>query len=506
MTIVGLLRNHSPGLTLGLAITLACHTATTASAQFNPSSGSGPGTGTGMSGGASRNTTGTGLESGGMGSPTGTGYESGGSLRLPGADRYTPMPRGLPRVNPNEPVPFGPGIDVTFPDEQPAIPLDALLGTDDGGPRASERSTVTEVHLDYAKRIPVPGERSLALSRIASAATFSNQLDMAERALDAASEAAFATPPGLIQDQRLISILTALNTLAEARLREGRVQPDPLLRSDSDDKPAEAMPEATPYDPVDVIRSAMGDWRRAATLAQRITNRTFRTEYMARVAESMAYGSSSILNDFPAAIQESTEAEGFDTSYGGLPDQLLREARELASKIDRPVWHDQALVVVSAAAADSNQYARAVQIARTIPNPEVRTNALIKVAEVQARRRDPDGATSSYRLAAEAVASITQDDPRAVLAGVLIDSLITVGRFEDARASVSLYSEEAQRIVALGAIAESQGRRGAGTSALKWINAEMPARYRSWLYRKVNNGVVAAIEQNRSRDLTKSAE
>src|SRR5205807_4976509 len=116
------------------------------------------------------------------------------------------------------------------------------------------------------------------------------------------------------------------------------------------------------------------------------------------------------------------------------------------------------------------------------------------------RRGDPKGATSTYKEAALAVASIPLDDPRDVLTGVLIDNLISVGRFEDARASVNLYSSVPLKMIALGAIAESQGRRGAAAEALAWINREVPAQYRSQLYRRVSNGVVSTIEQNRSRD------
>ncbi len=126
----------------------------------------------------------------------------------------------------------------------------------------------------------------------------------------------------------------------------------------------------------------------------------------------------------------------------------------------------------------------------------------LKVTETQARRGDPKGATQTYKEAAEAVASIPLDDPRAVLAGVLIDNLVAVGRFEDARASVGLYPDEPRRLVALGAIAESQGRRGAAKSAVAWIERDVPAQYRSQLYRRVSNGVVSAIENSRTRDLS----
>src|SRR5207302_5087672 len=111
-------------------------------------------------------------------------------------------------------------------------------------------------------------------------------------------------------------------------------------------------------------------------------------------------------------------------------------------------------------------------IARSIPQPEVRTDALVRLAFAQARRGDPQGATLTYREAAQAVASIPLDDPRAVLAGVLIDNLISVGRFEDARSTIVLYPDNDRRLIALGAVAESQGFRGASDTAVDWIRRE----------------------------------
>src|SRR5262249_25457324 len=220
MTSARLLRT----LTLGLALTLGSAAPTAAQPL---SSGSGAGTGTGLSGGAARNSTGTGLESGGGASATGSGFQSGlgpgglpsNSLLLPGAGRYDPFPRGrLPRVLPEASVPLGPGANVTFPGESAMIPLDALRAAEPGV-KATDLSRVTDLHLDYARRIPSPGDRSLALSRVASAATFSSQLDLADQALIDASKAALETAPGLVQDQRLRSIISALMDLAEARLR-----------------------------------------------------------------------------------------------------------------------------------------------------------------------------------------------------------------------------------------------------------------------------------------------
>lgn len=507
-----MLRSWSSGPPLGLA--LAIYLLASPAVHAQPmSSGSGAGTGTGMSGGAARNSTGTGLESGGA-NATGTGIESGSGLLLPGSGNYFGpansrgrllMPDRFPAGGG---VPMGPGADTVFPGEAPVMLPDVTM---ESGliQNSATMSTVTDRHLHYARKIPNPGERSLTLSRVASAATFTNQLDLAETALADASKAGMLIPQGMVRDQRLISIITAFMNLAEARLRDGRGDTPPPPEPPPAVSPAEAnKAEPTPiespkFDRNELIRKAQADWTDAAKLALAIGNPTYRSELLYRVSDSMAYGSQTIINEFPGADAGSGKASsGVNRSFAGLPDAILEQASNLAARIDRPVWHDRALVAVASAAAESRQFARALKVARMIPQPEVRTDALLKIAEVQARRNDAQGATATYREAAEAVASIPLDDPRAVLAGVLIDNLIAVGRFDDARASVKLYSDNPHRLIALGAIAESQGRRGAAASALAWIDRDVPPEYRSQLYRRVSNGVVAAVESNRSRDLS----
>ena len=104
------------------------------------------------------------------------------------------------------------------------------------------------------------------------------------------------------------------------------------------------------------------------------------------------------------------------------------------------------------------RFERGLQIALTIPRPEARADALLRIAEAAGRATDPRAAATAYLPeAARAVASIPLDDPRAILAGVLIDSLISVGRFDDARAASSSTPNAPRRLIALGAVAESQG-------------------------------------------------
>jgi hypothetical protein len=354
--------------------------------------------------------------------------------------------------------------------------------------------------LTDARRIVAPGDRSLTLQRIAAAAIFSNQLPLAHTALAEATDAALLEPVDLVRDQRLIAIVTTLNYLAEAHLREGKVE---YSVSDKTD-PAVDTPRADTAraDRTTLIRRAQIEWERAGIVARRISDPTFRSEILYRVVDNQSYGSQTIVSEFPAPTDSRSRSSDPGALFDGLPDRILEDAARVALLIERPVWRDRGLVQITQAAASSRQFRRALAVARLIPQPEVRTDALLHLAEAQARHDDPTGATSSYREAALAVASIPLNDPRSVLAGVLIDSLISVGRFEDARRSIGLYPDAWNRLIALGAIAESQGQRGLTDQANAWIAREVPPEQRPELYRRVIQGALRAIEQNRSHELS----
>jgi hypothetical protein len=491
-------------LTLGLALALP----TAVSAQ-PLSSGSGAGTGTGVMGGESRNSTGTGLESGigtstGLESGTGPGSLPSNNMMLPGGSMRGTVPR-LPQNRGAGAAPsMGPGVGTTFPGDPSLVPFMNSPEQDAGANEV--QSTVAPLQFELARRIRLPGDRSLALQRIANAAIFSGQLPMAHQALVEAADAALLEPTPLVHDQRLISIITTMGTLAEAYLREGKAD----LASAEMDEGAAPLPAP---DRVGLIAKAQDEWRRAAYLAGRISSYTYRSEMLYRVVDNESYGSQTILNEFPAdnntASPGDADRRGSRSPLEDRADQILVESAANARRIERPVWRDRALVAIATAAAQSGQFARGLEVARMIPQPEVRTDALVKIAEVQARLGQRDdradlsrGATQTYREAAQAVASIPISDVRSVLAGVLIDNLISVGRFEDARSTVTLYPDQDRRMIALGAVAESQGRRGAARSAMEWIAREVPSQYQPALYRRVSNGVLSAIEANRSRDIS----
>ena len=75
-------------------------------------------------------------------------------------------------------VPFGPGVDVTFPNDPYLIPF---MTMEQPGAQAEGKvpDKVTEELLRNARLINTPGERSLALQRIANGAIASNQLNLA---------------------------------------------------------------------------------------------------------------------------------------------------------------------------------------------------------------------------------------------------------------------------------------------------------------------------------------
>src|SRR6185312_4776303 len=186
---LALLPRSIPALGLGLALSYLSSTPLLAQQGLPPSSGSGAGTGTGMSSGFP-GSTGTGREAGGS---TGTGREGMGSMPLPGAF---------------------PNPDLTRPVDRRSFFARENLS------RPSGMSTVSpDLFLD-ARSVSDPGERALALVRIAQTAIFSKQLEEAHTALFEAGPAALAERNPLIREQRLTAIIDSLLGLAEERMSD----------------------------------------------------------------------------------------------------------------------------------------------------------------------------------------------------------------------------------------------------------------------------------------------
>jgi hypothetical protein len=494
------MRNHrlidkmSAALALGLGLGLI----SPVFGQSGPglSSGSGAGTGAGgIMGGVQRS-----------GSSSISGVGPGPASTVYGATVAQPLG---PRTGA---VPFGPGVDVTFPDDPYLMPYLLPVTIDDNSLKTP--ALVSTDLIKGARMIEDPGQLSLALQRIANGAIASTQLLVAHRLIEESITATSKVTIPLVRDQRLIALVTSLNLLTEALLREGRA--DTAIGLDPAIKAIEALPKRLEGNVL--LRFARLEWKRAVYLATLIGNPTYRNEMLYRVAESVSSGSATLANDYARAISgdvpdirppgaappPAPAAEKLKTS-AKVADEMLVDSWAVAEKIERLIWKNRAMVRIALSAADSGQHKRGFQLAQTIENAESRTEAMLLLAESQCRppHNDNDAATASYAAAGEAVAAIQQDGLRGVLAGFVVDSLISAGRFDDARASLVLYPEEAERYVALGAIAESQGRRGKADSARRWIASEVRPEYRSDLYRRVTSGILWSVEQSRSREFLK---
>ncbi|AMV38023.1 hypothetical protein [Planctomyces sp. SH-PL62] len=401
-----------------------------------------------------------------------------------------------PPVQRPENAPVGPGQNVEFPDDpslHPFLSLEEIPPVAEGL-RGGLR--ITPEMIDTAKLITEPGERGRILLQIARGAILSNQLTLANRAVEAASRAATDEPNELIHDQLVISIVTVSGLLSDSVIREAKPQISLFPGEAGDGKTPARMPADV------AIRLARLEWRRAVHMAGRIRNPTYRSEYLDRAIENMAAGSAMISMEYAQPRSERTvkATEEELAAFAAQADEILVEGAELAQKIERPIWKNRAMERLAIAAGESGQDERATEIANRIRNAEARARALVLVAEFQARKGRNDDATRSFNLAAEAVASIEQRGLRGVLTGILVDSLVSTGRFEDARASLALYASDAERFVAMGAIAESFGVRRMRDEAREWIQTDVPAEYRSTLFRRLNNGLLRAISEDRARE------
>jgi hypothetical protein len=475
------------------------------------SSGSGAGTGAGGFSGIQRNQSGS-LSGVGPG-PAGAGMRGRPLPPLTGARRQPPTS-------------FGPGVDVTFPNDPFLIPF---MTMEQAGTAVDSEAPIliTTELLKNARSITDPDERSLALQRIANGAIASNppQWSLAHNTLEEAIAATSEVKTPLVRDQRLIAIVTSLTFLTDGLLRLGREPVEKLAQIEPDALAPEALPKRVNANVL--MRLARLEWRRGVYLASIIDNPTYRNEMLYKVAESQASGSASIANDYSGAAEleslgnraatddktKNVEQPNLDeqvrrdrvtkASFKKLADAILVDSFEDAKKIDRLIWKYRAMVRIALAAADSQQYERGIELSRGINNGESRAEAMLLLAESMCRKNQPElneRASAPYEEAARAVASVQQEGLRGVLAGFLVDSLIATGRFADARACVELYPDPAQSLVALGAVAESQGRRGLAEAARRWIATEIPEQNRSVLYRRVTIGALSAIEQNRSKD------
>src|SRR5271157_969680 len=275
-----------------LVASLAFCLPSTLMAQESPglSSGTGQGTGTGRSAGVQRN-------------PTGSVSGSGPDRLRPGDGFEGEVP---PRQIPSgRSIPLGPGVNVRFPDDPALGPL--LSGEDRLGPVSSNvAARVGPELVANVRMITDTYDRSRALQELAREAILSNQLLMAHRTLEEASVAALSEQNSLRHDQLIIEIITTTGLLSETLIREGKTQSTML---ESQEGRAEPLP--TRLNPNLSIRLARLEWQRASVLARAIINPTYRSEYLARVAEGLGRDSSRVILEYVGRsdLDNSSQAE-----------------------------------------------------------------------------------------------------------------------------------------------------------------------------------------------------
>ncbi len=237
---------------------------------------------------------------------------------------------------------------------------------------------------------------------------------------------------------------------------------------------------------VDDIVYRIGDLSQDARNLSQVANQTLiQLEQNDRVRQDVA----SILGDSRSFIEKVR-------SMGDLSEALTQSLADLRSALAQQRDAGRSFQLTPGQAAE----------ARTLPgmddplvaNVRTQTAQLLQELEGLARPLD-DAATPTYQESARAVASIRETDVRANAAYLLIDSLTAVGRFPDARAATRILTDVDRQYVILSQIAESQGRRGLADSARDWIAREAPPERQGLLYRSVAEGVMASLDQLRSR-------
>ena len=282
-------------------------------------------------------------------------------------------------------------------------------------------------------------------------------------------------PNSLRHDQLIIEIITTTGQLTETLIREGKTQ---LAMLDTQEGSPEAIPRQ--LDPKLSIRLARLEWQRARVLARAILNPTYRSEYLGRVAEGLGRDSSRIVLEYVRR----TEQDNLP------PSEKLTEAdtKQIEQSADDFLSRPSKFARKSSGRSGGTQHwsgppstrANRGSIPGLLASPAAsrmprRGSGAILVAESQCRHSPPEEATKTYAEVAEAVARVEQDGLRGVLTGYLVDSLISTGRFEDALACLVLYPTASERFVAMGAIAESEARRGSAERARQWIGRECAA-------------------------------
>ena len=361
-----------------------------------------------------------------------------------GGTRTMPAP-GLPNL---ESPSYGPSYN-SNPNEidgPPTLPFEDATGL---GPDIS--SGITGFHtrsatpeqikavnarlMSEARAIVDPADRALSFDRVARAKILVDEWEEAIQALTEGGQSAVTIPDSLIRDVRLEALTSTSIALAEELVREATIKD--VYRDPLDNRPPRTLQVRLDY-----LRTASRSIALGGNLAFAIRSEDYRSLALFNLVQNQATNSQAVsrfAEDGDAGLEVRSTGELNDLRQ--MADTMLVEAESEALRIPLAVWRDQALVRVASSAAASGQYSRGLTIARKIPQPENRADAQIRLAEMMARANRSKAATAAYQEAVQSVVAIPLEDPRASLGAVLLDSLLAVGRFQDARSAAVLIKD-----------------------------------------------------------------
>ncbi len=459
-------RSLSTCLALGLGLSFSARV----EAQVNPSNanlstGSGAGTSPGVNPGSSPSSTAIGNQN----LRPDDNPNGGNNFAPPGAQPIVDPTTGLPYAIDSRSV-------ATLSQEE----LDAIDAT----------------LLDKARTITQPAARAQVFERVARAKIYAHRLgdshlSEAQTAIREGGQAAVQVTDPITRDLRLMRLIQAGMTLSDEFIREGLINTTEL--PDGSIKDGWSARRR-----LDQMVHAEQEREYITWLAGQVGSSNLRSELFFQIVDNESRASETIALAGIATEGRRSDLQGLESMIARMADRTLVLAANTSAKIAKPIWRDRSMVSIAIAAAASDQFDRGIQVSRGIPQPEYRSDALTRIAEAQARRNLGPEATRTYTEAAHAVASIPLEDPRSILTGVLIDSLISVGRFDDARACVPFFPDDVRKLNALGTIAESQGERRLASSALAWIERDAPPAIRDELKVRVGDGVLKAFENTRT--------
>ncbi len=420
-----------------------------------------------------------------------------------GGTRTMPAP-GLPDLeNPSYGPPYS--SDPYEIDGPPTSPFDDATGIGPNLPgglsgfrtrtASPEKFKAVNARLmSEARAISDPADRALSFDRVARAKILVDEWEQAIQALTEGGQSATVITDPLIRDVRLEALTSTAIALAEELVREATIKD--VYRDPLDNRPPRTLEVRLDY-----LRTASRSIALGGNLAFAIQGEDYRSLALFNLVQNQAINSQAVsrfAEDRDPGLEVRSTSELNDLRQ--MADTMLVEAESEAVRIPLAVWRDQALVRVASSAAASGQYNRGLMIARKIPQPENRADAQIRLAEMMARANRARAATAAYQEAVQSVVAIPLEDPRASLGAVLLDSLLAVGRFQDARSAAVLIRDPLLRTRALGAVAKSMGERGLTNLVEEWVNSEPDPMLRDRLRREASEGYVDWLQRSRPSD------